>query len=877
MKIVEDTMTWHFIEIKAVTEQLEVDPEVGLSFSEAEERLGKYGENILREEKKKTNLERFVEQFKDVMIIILIAAAAISFLVSIFEKEGFFEPVLIMLIVILNAVIGVIQESKAEKALDALKKLSSPNARVIRDGEQKLIQASKLVPGDIILIEAGDFVPADARIIESASLKVDESALTGESVPSEKSADAIVKEEASIGDRHNMVFSGCGVSYGRGKGVVVETGMKTEMGKIAGLLSGEEDTQTPLQHRLAVLGKYLGIAALIACAVIFLVGLIEGIPIMEIFMISVSLAVSAIPEGLPAIVTVVLAIGVQRMVKRNAIIRKLPAVETLGSATVICSDKTGTLTQNKMTLVKAFSASSSVTEEISDDNSSDIRDLLLYATLCSDARVVIEDGEEKHIGDPTETSIVLAAMRNGILKDEIEKKYPRLAEIPFDSERKMMTTINDIDGKNVVIVKGAIDSVSTRCTSGDVQKGREIAEEMGSSALRVLAVASKEIQKIPATLDPAEIESGLTFLGLVGMIDPARPEAKESVRLCRQAGIRPVMITGDHKLTAAAIAREVGILLDGDEIVTGIELSKMPDDELDRRVRNISVYARVSPSDKIRIVHALQKQGEVVAMTGDGVNDAPALKAADIGCAMGITGTDVAKSAADMILTDDNFATIVYAVKEGRGIYDNIRKVVGFLLGTNIGEILTVFTAMMIWREAPLISAQLLWINLVTDSLPAIALGMEPVEKDVMNRKPKPKNEGIFAGGLGLQVLLQGAMFAILTLIGFAIGWKSTGDVIAGRTMAFVILSLTQIFHSFNMRSSHSLFRIGILSNKVLFLAVLTSFTMVAAVVFISPFATIFGLAQLETPMYVLALLLSLVPIPVIEIAKLIGLIRHKR
>ena len=869
-------MTWHFIETKAVTEELDVDPGIGLGSSEAEERLGKYGENTLREERKKTNLERFAEQFKDVMIIILIAAAAISFIVSIFEKEGFFEPVLIILIVILNAVIGVIQESKAEKALDALKKLSSPNARVIRDGEQKLVRASKLVPGDIILIEAGDFVPADARIFESASLKVDESALTGESVPSEKSADAIVKEEASLGDRHNMVFSGCGVSYGRGKGVVVETGMKTEMGKIAGLLSGEEDTQTPLQHRLAVLGKYLGIAALIACAVIFLVGLIEGIPIMEIFMISVSLAVSAIPEGLPAIVTVVLAIGVQRMVKRNAIIRKLPAVETLGSATVICSDKTGTLTQNKMTLVKAFSAASSVTEDISGDNSSEMRDLLLYATLCSDGRVVIEDGEEKHIGDPTETSIVLAAMRNGILKDEIEKKYPRLAEIPFDSERKMMTTINGIDGKNVVIVKGAIDSVATRCTSGEVEKGKEVAEEMGSSALRVLTIASKEINTIPATLDPAEIESGLKFLGLVAMIDPARPEAKESVGLCRQAGIRPVMITGDHKLTAAAIAKEVGILLDGDEVVSGIELSKMSDDELDRRVRDISVYARVSPSDKIRIVRALQKKGEVVAMTGDGVNDAPALKAADIGCAMGITGTDVAKSAADMTLTDDNFATIVHAVKEGRGIYDNIRKVVGFLLGTNIGEILTVFTAMMIWREAPLISAQLLWINLVTDSLPAIALGMEPVEKDVMKRKPKPKNEGIFARGLGIQVLLQGAMFAILTLIGFAIGWKSTGDVVVGRTMAFVILSLTQIFHSFNMRSNHSLFRIGILSNKVLSLAVLTSLAMVAAVVFISPFATVFGLTQLETPMYVLALLLSLVPIPVIEIAKLIGLIRHK-
>ncbi len=869
-------MAWYSLELEEVLEKLNVHPNKGLSSSEVEERLARFGSNTLREERKKTIFERFLEQFKDVMIVILMAAAAISFVVSLFENEGFFEPVLIMLIVVLNAVIGVIQESKAEKALDALKKLSSPNAKVIRDGEQRIVQASNVVPGDIVLVEAGDFVPADARILSSASLKVDESALTGESVSSEKKTEAKVKEDATLGDRFNMIFSGCSVTYGRAKAVVVETGMQTEMGKIASMLSAEEETETPLQKKLTVLGKYLAIAAIVTCAIIFLVGLIDGIPIMEIFMISVSLAVSAIPEGLPAIVTVVLAIGVQRMVKRNAIIRKLPAVETLGSATVICSDKTGTLTQNKMTLVKAFSDCNSALEEISSENSPEIRSLLLYATLCSDGRIIYESGEEKQIGDPTETAIVFAAKRNGIEKEKMEEKYPRLAEIPFDSERKMMTTINRIENKNVVITKGAIDSVALRCVAGDVKKGRRIAEEMGSDALRVLAIAYKHIEEIPEFLDPAEIESGLTFMGLVGMIDPARPEAKESVALCKQAGIKPVMITGDHKLTAAAIAREVGILSPEEKVVDGSELARMPDSELEERVRDISVYARVSPSDKLRIVRAWQKQGEVVAMTGDGVNDAPALKAADIGCAMGITGTDVAKSAADMTLTDDNFSTIVEAVKEGRGIYANIRKVVGFLLGTNIGEILTVFTAMIIWREAPLISVQLLWINLVTDSLPAIALGMEPVEEDVMKSKPKRKNEGIFANGLGYRVILQGIMFAFLTLIGFSIGWKSTGDIVVGRTMAFAILSLTQIFHSFNMRSNHSLFKTGFFSNAFHIFATVVSLAMVAFVLFIDPVARIFGLAKVSASMYLLAFLLSLVPIPVIELEKLAGVIRHR-
>lgn len=868
-------MIAHHDAIADILKELQTDPENGFSDMKAQELLRQYGENRLLEKKKKTNRQRFAEQFKDVMILILIAAAAISLVIAVYEGHGFFEPVLILLIVVLNATMGVMQESKAEKALEALKSLSAPHARTIRNGRETIIEASQLVPGDIILLEAGDFVPADARIITSASLKSEESALTGESVPAEKNADAQVAKDVPLGDRHNMLYSGCGITYGRAKAVVTGTGMNTEMGKIANLLAEEPDVQTPLQQKLASLGKYLGIAALAACGVIFIIGLIDGMPVMEIFMTAVSLAVSAIPEGLPAIVTIVLAIGVQRMVKRNAIIRRLPAVETLGSASVICSDKTGTLTQNRMTLTHLFDADTASLCDLRSDKRLPSDRLLRYAALCCDGKVVFQDGTAQHIGDPTETAIIMAAHNNGMNKEELDAAYPRLAELPFDSERKLMTTVNRIDGKNVVIVKGAFDVLAQRCVAGNVSSGHRYADELSAQALRVLAVAYKEIEALPVRLTPDELENGLNFIGLVGMIDPPRPEAKKAVALCRQAGIKPVMITGDHVLTASAIAKELGILVDGDDSVTGSELALMSEDELNRRVRTISVYARVSPSDKIRIVRAWQRQGEVVAMTGDGVNDAPALKAADIGCAMGITGTDVAKGAADMTLTDDNFATIVEAVREGRGIYDNIKKVVGFLLGTNVGEIFTVFFAMLFWRESPLLSMQLLWINLVTDSLPAIALGMEPVEKDIMGRPPKSKKEGIFANGYGLQIVLQGFMFAILTLTGFMIGWKTTGDITAGRTMAFFILSLTQVIHSFNMRSTHSLFQTGIFTNKKLCQAAAVSIALIALVVFVPPVSAAFGLTRLSAGMYGSALLLAFVPVLVLELSKRFGFIKH--
>lgn len=677
-----------------VLTELSSDMEKGLPQSEAQKRLEKYGPNRLKEGKKKSNLQRFFDQFKDVMILILLAAAAISFVVACTEGEPmeFFEPVLILLIVVLNAVMGMLQESRAEKALDALKNMSAPHARVLRDGTEAVIDASELVPGDIIHLEAGDFVPADARLLKSSALKSEESALTGESVPSEKDAEAQVKENAPLGDRTNMVFSGCSITYGTATAVVTATGMDTEMGRIANLLEGSDDGQTPLQKKLAQLGKYLGILSIAACVIIFIVGLMSGMPMMEIFMTAVSLAVSAIPEGLPAIVTIVLSIGVQRMVKKNALIRRLPAVETLGSASVICSDKTGTLTQNRMTLVRAYVDGSANCEDISQSNSEQVKKLLRYGTLCCDGSVVFEDGKEKHIGDPTETAIVLAAHKNGMPKEDLNRTYPRLAEIPFDSDRKLMTTVNWIDGKNIVIVKGAFDMLEMRCIAGDLEAARLMNERMSKDALRVLAVAYKEIDQVPESPSSQELENGLTLMGLVGMIDPPRPEAKEAVAVCRRAGIRPVMITGDHVVTASAIAAQLGILKSGDKAITGVELDAMTEEELDAEVEKISVYARVSPENKIRIVRAWQRKGQVVSMTGDGVNDAPALKAADIGCAMGITGTDVAKGAADMTLTDDNFATIVDAVREGRGIYANIRKVVGFLLGTNIGEVITGIT-----------------------------------------------------------------------------------------------------------------------------------------------------------------------------------------
>ena len=883
-------MNFHAKENEAVLVDLVTDQKTGLSGEEVKSRQEKYGENKLQEKKKKTMFQRFMDQFKDPMIIILLIAAAISFGLAIYNFQHdpmeIFEPILILLIVVLNAVMGVMQESKAEKALEALKNMSAPHARVIRDGEEKIINASELVVGDIILLEAGDFVPADARLLKSTSLKSEEAALTGESVPSEKDATVVCKEDAPIGDRTNMVFSGCSITYGTATAVVTAIGMQTEMGKIANLLAGEEDGQTPLQEKLEQLGKYLGYVALACCGVIFLVGLFahQQSP-LDLFMTAVSLAVSAIPEGLPAIVTIVLSIGVQRMVKKNAIIRRLPAVETLGSASIICSDKTGTLTLNRMTLTHAYVDGMDGTEEITDNNTDAIKNLLKLGTLCCDGSVTFDaDGKETHIGDPTETAIVVAAYKNGMTKDSLNEVNPRLGGIPFDSDRKLMSTINVIDGKKIVIVKGAVDMMEKRCVAGNFAKAHEINRQMSENALRVLAVAYKEIDEIPAELTSENLENGLTFIGLVGMIDPPRPEAKVAVGTCREAGIKPIMITGDHVLTATAIAKELGIFLDGDIAMTGAEVDELTDQELDAKLPEISVYARVSPENKIRIVKAWQRRGQVVAMTGDGVNDAPALKAADIGCAMGITGTDVAKGAADMTLTDDNFATIVDAVREGRGIYANIKKVVGFLLGTNIGEVLTVFFTMLIWGHTPLLSMQLLMINLVTDSLPAIALGMEDVEDDIMTHKPKAKDEGIFAGGLGARVVAQGFMFGILTIIayrvGFTVGHVTHGldEALAeswGQSLAFMVLALTQVVQAFNMRSEKSLFKIGPFSNKNLNLAALASTALTLLVLLCPGVRDVFGIVILDWWLYLVGLGLIIVPLIVMELAKALGFIEH--
>lgn len=862
-----------------VLKALGSDAKTGLSGAEAAKRLAEQGPNRLRGKKKKSWAARFFAQFKDVMIICLIVAAIVSFVVAARgdDAKEFLEPALILVIVVLNAVIGVAQESRAEKALDALQNLSAPHTRVIRDGVEQVIDAADVVPGDIIRLEAGDSVPADARLLRAVSLKSEESALTGESVPSEKDADAAVAADAPLGDRVTMLYSGCSISYGTALAVVTDTGMKTEMGKIANLLEGAGETKTPLQEKLAQLGRYLGIVALVACAVIFVIGLINKIPPLEIFMTAVSLAVSAIPEGLPAIVTVVLSIGVQRMVKKNAIIRRLPAVETLGSASVICSDKTGTLTQNRMTLVRTWCDGDAESKQFNfaEEQTEAARNLLRLSALCCDGSVTVEDGKEKHIGDPTETALVLGAMRIGMPKDALNAEFPRVAELPFDSDRKLMTTVNRMGDRLVVITKGAFDSLAPRCVAGNLDAAKQQTEQMSADALRVLAVGYKYLDELPGTVTSETLENGLTFAGLVAMIDPPRPEARDAVAVCRRAGIKPVMITGDHVVTASAIARDLGILADGDRAITGAELDAMSDDELDAQVEHIAVYARVSPENKIRIVRAWQRKGQVVSMTGDGVNDAPALKAADIGCAMGITGTDVAKGAADMTLTDDNFATIVDAVREGRGIYANIRKVVGYLLGTNIGEILTVFFAMILWHKTPLLSMQLLWINLITDSLPAISLGMEAVEPDVMERRPKPKNESMFANGFGLRIILQGVMFGVLSLAAYRIGEILGGSESYGQTMAFLVLGFSQIVQSYNMRSEHSLFKIGFFTNRTLNLAALLSLALSAIVLF-TPARVAFGLELLTLPMYGIALGLVLAPLLVMECSKAFGLIKHE-
>ncbi|MEE0967079.1 MAG: calcium-translocating P-type ATPase, PMCA-type [Bacilli bacterium] len=861
--------------INNVLDTLETNRNKGLSEIEVNNRRLKYGENKLSEAKKKTSLEKFIDQFKDAMIIILLIAAAVSFGLALHEKDtnAFFEPLLILLIVVLNAIMGVVQENKAERSLEALMSLSSPHARVIRDGIEKVINASDLVVGDIIKLEAGDFVPADARLITSSSLKSEESALTGESVPVEKDASVIIKADAPIGDRINMVYSGCSITYGTAFAVVSAIGMNTEMGKIAGLLNNEEDTKTPLQIKLAELGKKLGFMAIVVCILIFIIGIIDDIPIIEIFMTSVSLAVSAIPEGLPVIVTIVLSLGVGKMAKRNAIVKKLPAVETLGSTSVICSDKTGTLTQNKMTLVKLYTEKEKQIEDVTNHHCDSSLELLKYGTLCCNGSVTVENGKETHIGDPTETSIISATMKNNISIDELNKEYDREYELPFDSDRKLMSVIVKKDNQYIVITKGACDELTKRCITGNIEKALKITEQLSQEALRVIAVAYKYLDKFPEDLTIENIENNLTFMGLVGMIDPPREEAKDAVATCLKAGIKPIMITGDHIVTASAIAKQLGIMQDEDLAITGNQLQAMSDDELDRKIKNISVYARVSPEDKIRVVKAWQRQNAIVSMTGDGVNDAPALKASDIGCAMGITGTDVAKGAADLTLMDDNFATIVEAVKEGRGIYQNIKKAVGFLLGTNIGEVIVVFIAMLIFKQSPLLSMQLLWINLVTDSLPAIALGMEKIEDDVMEAKPRPKDESIFADHLGAKIAFQGILFGMISLFAFYYGYKTLGQVEAGRTMCFMTLSLAQVFQAYNMRSHKSLFKIGIFTNSMLNKACLLSLVLVFAVLFIPPLAYIFGLVSLPLNYYIIGFALSFSPIVIFEIIKALKII----
>ena len=889
-------INWFNKTVDEVESTLKTNAEKGLTAEEAQKRQEEYGLNELKAKKKKSLFVKFLEQFKDFMIIILIISAIISGVVGVAQGEGFTDTIIILVVVVVNAIIGVAQENKAEKSLEALQKLSSHVAKVIRNGKLQVIQSKELVPGDIVILETGDYVPADLRIIEAVNLKAQEAALTGESVPVEKMAAKIEDEKMGIGDRINMLFSSSLITYGRGKAVVVETGMNTEVGKIADIINTAEDQGTPLQQKLNKLGKTLGIVALAICAVIFVVGLLYGKEPIHMFMTAVSLAVAAIPEGLPAVFTIVLAIGVQRMVKRNAIVKKLPAVETLGSASVICSDKTGTLTQNKMTVEKVFCDGNLVNLEESADMI-DIKKLVYASMLCNDTKISEDD---KLTGDPTETALVDMAFKLDF-DPSVYGMFPRVAEIPFDSDRKLMTTVHEENGKYVVYTKGGVDELLANCNSyilegdikTDLEEYKEIIRrynmEMAQNALRVLAMAYKVLDHKPTAEEIKELESNLTYIGMVGMIDPPRLEVKDAVQECKEAGIKTVMITGDHKITAIAIAKSLGILENDDEAITGTELEEMSDEELIRNVRKYSVYARVSPEHKVRIVKAWQKNGEVVAMTGDGVNDAPALKTADIGCSMGIVGTDVAKEASDVILTDDNFATVVSAVEEGRRIYDNILKAIQFLLSSNIGEIVVLFLAILI---TPLLSKQfgvditlietllpihILWINLVTDSLPALALAVDPAADNVMKRKPlKNTKKGIFTKGMTWRIVYQGLMIGLLTLTAFIIG-LSTPDVSQeekvkiGQTMAFYVLALSELVHVFNIRDNkRSIFKTGIFNNSKLILATVVSASLMFVILFTQGLRDIFSLAMLPAMHVFETVMLVLAPVIIVEIFKLL-------
>ena len=851
----------------------------GLSPQEAQARLDKYGPNQLAGAPKKPLWARFLDQMRDPMILVLLAAAALSLASS--GGEDWVEAVIILVIVGVNACISISQEDSAEKALEALQKMSAPLAKVVRGGEQVRLETAFLVPGDVIVLEAGDLVPADARILESANLKADESAMTGESVPVDKQADAVLPEGTVLGDRSNMVISSTVITNGRALCVVTATGMDTEVGRIAGMLMGEEDTSTPLQRKLAEISKTLSFVCLAVCAVMFGVGMLYHRPLLEMLMAAVSLAVAAIPEGLPAIVTIVLALGVQRMVKHNAIVKKLPAVETLGCAGVICSDKTGTLTQNRMTVKQVWTP-----------GDRHRREALTIGALCNDT-VLSPSG--KTTGDPTETAFVDAALADGLDKNILEQEMPRVFELPFDSERKLMSTVHPLPGqpgRYRVMVKGAPDVLLSRCThilAGaavplTAALGRDVEAanaSMAEQALRVLACGYQDIESLPEPSGSAQLETGLTFVGLVGMIDPPRLEVRDAVAQCYAAGIRPVMITGDHKLTAVAIARELDIFRSGDLAITGEDLDFMPQELLEQDVDKFAVYARVSPEHKMRIVKAWQKKGMVVAMTGDGVNDAPALKVADIGCAMGITGTDVAKGAADMILTDDNFATIVKAVEQGRGIYSNIKKAIHYLLSCNIGEIVTLFLATLFnFHQPPLVAVQLLWLNLVTDSLPALALGMEPVEPSVMEEKPRSASEPLFTRRFSIRLAWQGLMVGLLTLAAYWLGEYVLSDPTmadaTANTMAFATLTFCQLFHAFDVRSeTQSIAHIGLTSNPAMNKAFLVGMALQLSVLLIPPLMSVFRVCALTLTEWLVVLGLSLIPLAVCEIEKAVR--RNKR
>ena len=874
---------WYDISVEDTVKLLNTDLQNGLTSEEVTKRIEENGYNELIQKKKKTFLEKFLAQFKDFMIIVLIFAALVSGIVGVLEHEGINDSIIILLIVIVNAIIGVMQENKAEKSLEALKKLSSHTAKVLRNGHLLVLPARELVPGDVIILETGDYITADLRLTEAINLRIEEASLTGESVPVEKITKLLAEEDLPLGDRENLAFSTSLVSYGRGKGIVVETGMNTEVGNIATILDSTENSQTPLQKKLDGLGKLLGTAALIICFVMFIIGTINGKEPMHMFLSAVSLAVAAIPEGLPAIATIVLAIGVQRMVTRHAIVKRLPCVETLGSTTVVCSDKTGTLTQNKMTVEKLY-----LNNEILDVDSfsqnnipDDVKLLITASILCNDSKIGSEDGQLKITGDPTETALIDLGLKFSLNKNEIEESEIRVDELPFDSERKLMSTVNKYNDNNYrIFTKGAVDELLKRCDrifingkireidDKDIENILEANNNLAKDALRVLGMAYKDSDSEVNE----SLESSLIYIGMVGMIDPPRPEVKSAIEKCKTAGIKTVMITGDHKITAIAIAKALGILEDESEATTGPEVEKMTQEELENHVKHYRVYARVSPEHKVRIVKAWQKHGDIVAMTGDGVNDAPALKTADIGAAMGIVGTDVSKEAADIILTDDNFATIVAAVEEGRRIYDNILKAIQFLLSSNIGEIITLFFATLVNWQEPLIPIHILWVNLITDSLPALALSFDPAEDNFMKRRPIPANIGIFTKGRIYRVGYQGLMIGTLTLLAYRIGiHEDPSNVVIGQTMAFAVLSLSQLVHVFNIRSkTQSIFKTGVFSNMYLVYAVLISFVMMIAVLFIPFLQNIFKVVTLSPRDILIVAGLSFMPLIIVEIFKLL-------